>query len=99
MYLCVSIERQLFGEGGILVRARTLLFRRIVANFLTTNPISYAYYLMVLGGVVWNALGSGWVSVAFRDYNHAFGVCYLVCIVLSWVSTIVSPSFVFAGTC
>ncbi len=73
-------------------------FPRIVANFLTTNPISYAYYLMVLGGVVWNSLGSGWVSVAFRDYNHAFGVCYLVCIILSWVSTIISPSFVFAGT-
>lgn len=73
------------------------MINRIVANFLTTSPAAYMYYLMILGGVVWNSLGSGWIAPAFRDYNHSFGVCYLVCVILSWISTIISPTFVLCG--
>lgn len=74
-----------------------LMIYRVVANFLTTSPAAYTYYLMILGGVVWNSLGSGWVGPAFQDYSRSFGICYLVCVILSWISTIISPTFVLSG--
>lgn len=70
---------------------------RVVANLLATHPLAFFYYTLLLGGVVWNTLGSGWIGTAFSDYAHSFGVCYLVCIILSWVSTVLSPIFVFCG--
>ena len=72
---------------------------RIVSNFLATSPFAYAYYLMILGGIVWNTLGSTWIKEAFRVYGKPFGACYLVCVILSWVSTFISPTFVFCGMC
>ena len=83
-------------EEALLLRV-ILVIHRVVANFLTTSPAAYMYYLMILGGVVWNSLGSGWVEPAFKDYSRSFGVCYLVCVILSWISTIVSPTFVLSG--
>lgn len=61
--------------------------------------MAYFYYVMILGGIVWNALGSGWIGEAYRSYSHSFAVCYLVCIILSWVSVTLSPAFVLFGTC
>ena len=70
---------------------------RVVGNLLATHPVAFFYYCVIIGGVVWNSLGSGWITTAFRDYNKAFGICYLVCIVLSWISVVLSPTFVFCG--
>ncbi|KAK8829392.1 hypothetical protein WA556_000645 [Blastocystis sp. ATCC 50177/Nand II] len=71
--------------------------RLIVMNLLATHPVAYFYYVVILGGIVWNVLGSGWIGAAYKYYNHAFAVCYLVCIILSWVSVILSPTFVLCG--
>lgn len=46
---------------------------------------------------MWNTLGSSWIKDAYRDYGVGFGACYLTGIILSWVSTIISPTFVFCG--
>lgn len=101
-YLVYSREPDptlLFAQGGATVVCMLEWSqRRIVMNLLATHPVAYFYYVVILGGIVWNVLGSGWIGAAYKYYNHAFAVCYLVCIILSWVSVILSPTFVLCGT-
>ena len=59
--------------------------------------MAYWYYLIILGGIVWNILGSCWIKAAFVYYPRGFSACYLVCVILSWISVIASPCFVFFG--
>lgn len=46
---------------------------------------------------MWNILGSCWIRSAFVYYPRGFSVCYLVCVILSWISVVASPCFVFFG--
>lgn len=70
---------------------------RLVARLLTTHPLAYFYYLLILFGIVWNVLGSCWIAAAFRHYSLGFASCYLVGVILAWISVIASPFFVFSG--
>ena len=68
-----------------------------IARILTTHPLAYFYYLIILGGVVWNILGSCWIGSAFAFYSVGFSTCYLICVILSWISVAMSPLFVVFG--
>ena len=70
---------------------------RFIARILTTHPLAYFYYLIILGGVVWNILGSCWIGSAFAFYSVGFSTCYLICVILSWISVAMSPLFVVFG--
>lgn len=75
-----------------------VIFYRYIASLLVTHPLAYFYYLIIIGGVVWNILGSCWIGAAFSSYTPGFSACYLVCVILSWISVVVSPMFVLFGT-
>ena len=47
---------------------------------------------------MWNILGSCWIGAAFSSYSPGFSACYLVCVILSWISVVASPMFVLFGT-
>lgn len=74
-----------------------VIFFRYIASLLVTHPLAYFYYLIIIGGVVWNILGSCWIGAAFSSYTPGFSACYLVCVILSWISVVVSPMFVLFG--
>lgn len=74
-----------------------LVICRYIASLLVTHPLAYFYYLIIIGGVVWNILGSCWIGAAFSSYTPGFSACYLVCVILSWISVVVSPMFVLFG--
>ena len=84
-------------EESRLVLCFRVIFRYI-ASLLVTHPLAYFYYFIILGGIVWNILGSCWIGAAFSSYSPGFSACYLVCVILSWISVIVSPMFVLFGT-
>lgn len=90
-------------EGKVLEKGRNYVvfviscYSRFIVHILLTHPVAYFYYLILLGGIVWDILGSCWVATAFRHYTSGFAACYLVCVILSWVSTIMSPLFVLFG--
>ena len=46
---------------------------------------------------MWNILGSCWIGSAFAFYSVGFSACYLICVILSWISVVMSPLFVVFG--
>ena len=92
-----EIEGKVLKKGRNNVTAMVSCYFRFIIHILLTHPFAYIYYLILIGGVVWDILGSCWIATAFRHYTSGFAACYLVCVILSWVSTIMSPLFVLFG--